>query len=199
MEYHGDKYNNSGGPLNNNCWLIIIMHDQNYLNNYFSKIWHRDISNYIYSGYALLDKIHPMDHVIDIGCGDNPFKGKIKKLVGVDPANPKADVISTIEDFDPGIKFDVALCLGSINFGSDLIIMNQIHKVNQLLNKRASVYWRLNPGLHDHGNNESDIIDFYPWSFPRLKFFANLYGFKQSNCAFDTDGHVIRLYAEWHR
>lgn len=175
------------------------MHNQQFLNNYFSSVWNRDISKYIYSGYAILEKIHSMDYVIDVGCGDNPFKEKINNLLGIDPANPNADIISTIEDFETNTKFDIALCLGSINFGTDAIIANQIHKVNSILNKNASIYWRLNPGLYDHGNPDHMNIDFYQWNFPKLKFFAELYGFKQSNCAIDTDGKVIRLYAEWHR
>lgn len=199
MEYHCDKYNNSGAPFNKHGNFIIIMHDQNFLNNYFSKTWHRDIASYIYSGYKILDKIHPADYVLDVGCGSNPFKGKIQKLVGIDPANQCADVITTIEDYQPDFKFDVALCLGSINFGSEDIIANQISKVNNLLNTHAKVFWRLNPGLHDHGNSEHMDIDFYEWSFPKLKVFAEQYGFKQTNCAIDTDGKVVRLYAEWVR
>jgi hypothetical protein len=175
------------------------MHNQNFLNNYFSNTWCPSTSKYIYSGYAILDKILDSESVIDVGCGTNPFKGMIKNLVGVDPTNHGADVVSTIENYETDQKFDVALCLGSINFGSVDIITNQIEKVNSLLHQKAKIYWRLNPGNQDHQSAECKLIDFYPWTFDQLKIFASKYGFKQINCANDTNGLHKRLYAEWER
>jgi len=176
------------------------MHDQTFLNEYFSTHWRSNGHKYIYSGYAILDKINAdTDTVIDIGCGANPFKGKIANLTGIDPSDIGADVVSTIEDYNTDNKYDVALCLGSINFGSDTIIANQIEKVNDLLNDKSKVFWRLNPGQQDHRNEECKQINFYPWTFDLLAEFAALYGFTQSNCAHDHNGNHMRLYAEWSR
>jgi len=203
MEDHSDKYKRGRYPLNIKG-TIFIMHDQNFLNNYFANNWCASTSKYIYSGYAILDKISDSDNVVDVGCGHNPFKGKIKNLIGFDPAyHNDADVQSTIEHFNSlrtfDVAFDVALCLGSINFGTHSIIANQIEKVNALLNQKAKIFWRLNPGQHDHGNKECADIDFYPWTFEKLNEFAVQYGFKQVNCAEDTNGQHMRLYAEWVR
>lgn len=175
------------------------MHNQKFLNEYFANTWCSSTGKYIYSGYAILNKIADTDKVIDVGCGPNPFKGKIKNLIGVDPTNIGADVVTTIENFTTDTKFDVALCLGSINFGDDNIIATQIAKVNQLLKPDARVFWRLNPGQPDHNNKLCDQVNFYPWTFEKLNEFAKEYGFKQINCAKDTDGDVVRLYAEWVR
>ena len=60
------------------------------------------------------------------------------------------------------IKFDVAFCLGSINFGNESNILNQIECVINCLNPQARIYWRCNPGLHDHGNEECETIEFFP-------------------------------------
>lgn len=175
------------------------MHNQNLLNEYFSKHWHTKTPSFVYSGFAILDKISPNDKVIDIGCGDNLFKDKIKNLIGIDPANDAADVITTIEDFTPQTKFDVALCLGSINFGDEYIIANQIEKINSLLEHKAKVFWRLNPGRHDHPDQMCNEIDFFPWTFEKLEQFAKQYGFKQINCHEDHNESQMRLYAEWVR
>jgi len=175
------------------------MHNQKFLNKYFANTWCSSTSKYIYSGYTILDKLSDSDNVIDVGCGSNPFKGKIKNLIGIDPTDVGADVVTTIENFTPNTKFNVALCLGSINFGDEHIIANQIKKVNDLLLPSARVFWRLNPGQHDHNNELCNDIDFYPWTFEELNMYAIKYNFKQINCAFDSNGQHMRLYAEWIR
>lgn len=181
------------------------MHDQKFLNEYFSKDWCGSTSKYIYSGYAIVDKISNDEHVIDIGCGKHPFKGYIKNLTGIDPAFKEADIITTIEDFEPPQKYDIALCLGSINFGDEKIIANQIEKINGMLHPCAKIFWRLNPGQTDHYDYDNNHIDkckkinFYPWTFEKLKIFAKKYNFEQLNCAIDTNGTHERLYAEWIR
>ena len=199
MEEHRDKYKRGRNPLNVKG-TIFLMHDQNFLNEYFTNTWCSSTSKYIYSGYAILEKINDTDQVVDVGCGHNPFKGKIKNLIGFDPAyHNDADIQTTIETFNPQYKFDVALCLGSINFGNEAIIAKQIEKVNSILNPSAQIFWRLNPGQHDHSNTECNSIDFFPWTFEKLKEYADLYGFEQINCAEDTNGSHLRLYAEWVR
>lgn len=175
------------------------MHDQKFLNDYFSNHWCSTTSKYIYSGYAIAEKISDFDTVIDIGCGSNPFKSCVNDLVGIDPATDQADIKTTLEDFIPEYKFDVALCLGSINFGTDDIIAKQIECVNNLLDVNARVFWRLNPGQHDHQDPLCRQIDFYPWTFEKLKRFAEFYDFEQTNCALDWNTQHVRLYAEWHR
>ena len=49
--------------------------DQDYLNNYFGKVWRNTQYNNLelpeFSGKALLDKIKLNETVIDIGCGSN--------------------------------------------------------------------------------------------------------------------------------
>jgi hypothetical protein len=93
----------------------------------------------------------------------------------------------------------VATCLGSINFGSEEVIARQIDKVVSCLKPTSRIYWRLNPGRKDHDSELCNRIPFFPWTFEKLKEFADKYGFNQSNIEYETDGKVIRLYAEWHR
>ena len=60
--------------------------------------------------------------------------------------------------------FDVATCLGSINFGSIDVISKQIAKVVSCLKPKSRVYWRLNPGRQDHPNRFCENIDYFPWT-----------------------------------
>jgi hypothetical protein len=165
------------------------------LNNYFSTIWKSNLDQYQYSGWALVDKIQSNESVLDVGCGFNEFKPRILNLIGIDPANDRADVKLSIEEYSPPYKFDVALCLGSINFGNKLTIMNQIACVINCLNPTARIYWRCNPGLADHGNEACKNIDFYPWSIDEHVKLSELFGFRLITCCWDTN----RIYAEWSR
>jgi len=165
------------------------------LNNYFSSIWQPKMSQYKYSGWAIADKIQPNELVLDVGCGHNEFKSRICNLTGIDPANDSADYKVSIEEFNISKKFDVALCLGSINFGKKLTIMNQIACVVNCLNPTARIYWRCNPGLADHGNEECKDIEFYPWSIDEHVKLSELFGFKLITCCWDNN----RIYAEWSR
>ena len=173
--------------------------DQQYLNNYFSKVWHRkngDLKQFDKTGLSLISKVQPGETVIDIGCGANPFKGHIPNLLGIDPAFDQADIKCTIDEFSTDVKFDVAFCLGSINFGDVNDIERQIAKIVTLLKPTARIYWRSNPGLQDHNNEECKQIPFYPWSIEEHVRLAEKFNFRLVECVWDTKN---RIYAEWHR
>jgi len=179
---------------------MSLTHNQDFLNDYFKNTWQGSIESFKYTGFALLDHIGSNDRVLDVGCGANPFKGKIQNLVGIDPANPRADLMVSIEDYQTADKFDVALCLGSINFGTHEIIEAQISKVVSLLTPCGRIYWRCNPGRQDHGNKLSEQIDFYPWTFELLEDYARQFGFKVIDSKMDGNSKGNeRLYCVWQR
>jgi hypothetical protein len=174
--------------------------DQNYLNQYFGNIWYKNsdpCKNDTKSGLQLVDKIGNYETVIDVGCGTNPFKGVIPNLVGIDPAFDQADVKCTIEEFTTDQKFDVALCLGSINFGDVADIERQIEKIASLLHPHGRIYWRCNPGQKDHPDPGCDHINFYNWSIKEHFRLSNKFGFKLVECCWEQNGR--RIYAEWIR
>jgi len=170
--------------------------NQEGLNNYFSTHWRGHLNLYNYSGFSLAKKIKPDEWVLDVGCGINSFKTLIANLVGIDPAFGQADHQTTIEDFQTELRFDVAFCLGSINFGDEKTIKNQIKCVVNLLKPTARIYWRVNPGLQDHGNKECKSIEFFPWSVPLLLDYAKEFNFKVVNIKDDLNN---RIYCEWLR
>jgi hypothetical protein len=174
---------------------------ERYILRFFSEIWKPRTGDYEHTGWELADEINQLNpvSVLDVGCGYHPFKGRIQNLIGIDPANDLADIKFSIEDFSSDNtnwnKFDVAFCLGSIIFGNKLNIMNQIACVINCLKPTARIYWRCNPGLADHGNEECKSIEFYPWTTEEHVKLSELFGFKLVTSCWDGN----RIYAEWSR
>lgn len=119
------------------------------------------------TGKRLIDELKEMDDVkiLDIGCGNNDVKKLVgDNVFGIDPYNPNADSAVSIEDLKKDIgKWDVVLCLGSINFGDENTITGQIQKVVQMIKPGGKIYWRCNPGLM-HDNEHARWVDFFPWT-----------------------------------
>ena len=174
--------------------------NQEELNRYFSKEWTSDFDNYPLSGFDLKDKIRKNDWVLDVGCGHNPFKGAINNLVAIDPAFPQADINTTIEDFESDRKFDVAFCLGSINFGDEHKIRKQIAKICTHLKPKCKIFWRCNPGRRDHGKPSTNQVPFFTWSEGWHYDFAKEFGFVVNEIGTEVpEPNKVRIYAEWEK
>ena len=121
--------------------------DRECLRNYFSNVWQAETKKYKYSGLSIIDEVNALKprKVIDLGCGYNEFKGKIDNLIGVDPYNKKADITSSILGYKTSEKFDVAICLGSINFGSSDKIIAELASAVNLVTDGGLLYFRVNP------------------------------------------------------
>ena len=163
---------------------------------YFGKHWTSRTSTYKYSNHSIAEKIKQHERVIDIGCGFNEFKPIIENLVGIDIVNPKADVVVDLEHYKSKDKFDVALCLGSIQYGDDNDMTRQIGKVANILKPTSRIYWRSNTGVRDHKNEMVKIVPYYPWTKQKHEQYAKQFGFKVDFIADDSHG---RIYAEWSR
>jgi hypothetical protein len=176
-----------------------MTHNQKLLNEYFSNHWIPGNSRGITSPVEITKLITEDEWQLDVGCGPNPFKELRKNIIGIDPAFEQADFKCTIEEYLPDRLFDVATCLGSINFGTIDIIEGQIDKVVSCLKPVSRIYWRLNPGRKDHENEECNQVPFFPWNFEILRQFAIKHNYIQT--VEEIDAHVSRprLYAEWHR
>ena len=171
--------------------------DNEVLTKYFSKVWQPETKKYKYSGLAIIDEVNAMNPtaVIDIGCGYNEFKGKIQNLIGIDPYNHRADVKATVLEYQvTDIKYDVAICLGSINFGSSDKIIKELTAAVNLVKDGGVLYFRVNPG-QQHTAPESQWINFYDWD---PVFISNMA--KQLNCellAIRKD--LNRIYFVWRK
>ena len=169
--------------------------DNQCLNAYFSKIWQPDMKKWKYSGLKLIDEVNALNprSVLDIGCGYNEFKGKIQNLTGIDPYNDQADHKISIIDFRANEKFDVILCLGSVNFGSHDKITAEIAKTVQLLEDGGTIFFRVNPGV-SHGRPESRWIEFFAWNVPFIIELAEKFNLKILDIRDDANQRKYFVY-----
>ena len=170
--------------------------DKEFIKEYFGKHWVSRTNHYTYSNHSIADKILPGERVIDIGCGNNEFKPLITGLIGIDIVNPAADVVVDFDEYETEEKFDVALTLGSIQYGNEADIRKQLNKLASILKPVCRVYWRTNTGVRDHKNELVNQVPYYPWTIDEHYRLARDYGFEIQFIAEDLYG---RLYAEWIR
>jgi SAM-dependent methyltransferase len=150
--------------ISNDLVTLTQQVDEAVLEQYFSRVWQPETKKYKYSGLSIIDQVNAMNPsaVLDAGCGYNEFKGKIQNLTGIDPFNNRADINAHILDYETSIKYDVVICLGSINFGSVDKIFQEVEKVVSLTKPGGMIVFRVNPGIQ-HGARESKWIDFFEW------------------------------------
>jgi hypothetical protein len=149
------------------------------MEEYFSGIWQdENFNNLTYSGYQLVNYVNSKEpkRVLDVGCGFNRFKGKINNLWGIDPFNDAADHKISLEKYQ-GPKVDIALCLGSINFGDEKTIDRQIKILDSIWFKEC--IFRVNPGLKHTWRNEKDYeeVIWYPWTIDKIYQIKNQYNY----------------------
>jgi len=146
------------------------------MESYFNGIWKdTSIECYEHSGYTLVDYINNQkpSSVLDIGCGYNRFKGKINNLLGIDPYNDAADIKVSIEDYNT-VPYDIVMCLGSINFGDEKTIDNQLEKIHTIFRREA--IFRVNPGIPHDWADYGDIT-WYPWSVDKINNIASRFDY----------------------
>ena len=135
------------------------------LAKYFGEVWQPETKKFKYSGLKVVEEVNALKPraVLDIGCGYNEFKGKIPNLTGIDPYNDAADHKIGLLEYHTDTKFDVAIALGSINFGSTDKIFAELEKAVSLCAPGAVIFFRVNPG-HQHDKPEARWITFYNWN-----------------------------------
>jgi len=158
------------------------------LHKYFSKYWQNDMKKWKYSGLALIDEVNSLKPraVLDVGCGYNEFKGKIDNLIGIDPYNNLADFETGTLDYKTDEKFDVILCLGSVNFGNRDKIIAEIKKCVELLADGGTMFFRVNPGVQ-HDKPEAKWIEFFAWNVPFIIELSNMFNLDILDIRDDTN------------
>ena len=165
------------------------------LHKYFSKYWQNDMKKWKYSGVQLIDEVNSLKPraVLDVGCGYNEFKGKIDNLIGIDPYNDLADFqVGTLE-YKTDQKFDVILCLGSVNFGSRSKIVDEVAKCVKLLSDGGTMFFRVNPGVK-HDKPEADWIEFFGWNVPFIIELSEMFKLKVLDIRDDTNQRKYFVY-----
>jgi predicted TPR repeat methyltransferase len=165
------------------------------LHKYFSKYWQNDMKKWKYSGVALIKEVNSIKPraVLDVGCGYNEFKGKIDNLVGIDPYNDKADLQVSTLDYKTDQRFDVIMCLGSVNFGGRDKIIAEVSRCANLLAEGGTMFFRVNPGVQ-HDRPEADWIEFYAWNVPFIIELAEMLNLKVLDIRDDTNQRKYFVY-----
>ena len=165
------------------------------LHKYFSKYWQNDMKKWKYSGLSLINEVNALKprSVLDVGCGYNEFKGKIDNLIGIDPYNRLADIhVGTLE-YKTKQKFDVILCLGSVNFGGRDKIIAEVSRCVNLLEDGGTMFFRVNPGMK-HDKPEADWIEFYAWNVPFIIELSEMFNLKVLDIRDDTNQRKYFVY-----
>ena len=165
------------------------------LERYFSKYWQNDMKKWKYSGVQLINEVNNLKPraVLDVGCGYNEFKGKINNLIGIDPYNNKADLEVGTLQYRTDQKFDVILCLGSVNFGSRDKIIAEVGRCVDLLAEGGTMFFRVNPGVQ-HDKPEADWIEFYAWNVPFIIELSEMYNLKILDIRDDSNQRKYFVY-----
>jgi len=165
------------------------------LHRYFSRYWQNDMKKWKYSGVALIDEVNGLKprSVLDVGCGYNEFKGKIDNIIGIDPYNDKADIQVATMEYKTDQKFDVILCLGSVNFGSRDKIIAEVAKCVNLLADGGTMFFRVNPGVQ-HDRPEADWIEFFAWNVPFIIELSEMFNLKILDIRDDSNQRKYFIY-----
>ena len=178
----------------------MVSYDREWLKDYFTYDWPSSrtagLDGYHWTGWRLIDEVAENETVLDVGCGVNPFKRHIKNLHGIDITAIGSDEQVAIEDYRPDDRFDVAFCLGSINFGTYSDIAEQVSNMARYCMKQKSrIYWRCNPGFRDHGNDKVGEVPFFNWHINYHIMLAKSTGYNVTEFMPDKN----RMYVKWER
>jgi ubiquinone/menaquinone biosynthesis C-methylase UbiE len=133
-----------------------------------------------YTGEWLLNEIKKDGEdvkVLDVGCGKNPFKGKVKNVIGVEPGTwGNADMQLNLDGawnlFKPN-TFDWVLAIGILHHHDTDDIHLMIKQLMDLVKPGGKVACLCKPFAND---KEAPYL--YPWSFETTKTFTALHNLK---------------------
>ena len=144
-----------------------------------------------YSGQWLVDRVNadnPNAMCIDIGCGSNPYKGKIKNLIGMEPGDwGNKDVQWSIQPhmykyFNDNV-WDYAFAIGPLNHGDTNEIEEMLNTIHGCLRPGGRLIGLVKPANWAHLKvdpwRESRGLC-YPWFRESIYMFAD-------RCDFDFE------------
>jgi len=131
-----------------------------------------------YTGEYLLNEIKkdgPDVFVLDIGCGKNPFKDRLKNVIGVEPGtwgNPDLNIdLQGAYDIFKHSTFDWVLCIGVLHHHNTETIHKMIEQMKALVKPGGKIACLCKP--HDGYKAGAEL---YPWSFETCSAFGKEHG-----------------------
>jgi hypothetical protein len=154
-----------------------------------------------YSNFNIISKFDVTSSVLDVGCGENLFKQYLPNLTGIDPVFDAADIKTTLQEYQPEHMFDVAICFGSMHFGTRQDVEQSIDKLCSLLKPNAKIFWRC--WCDTTARAKGEVPFFYKWTIDDHKEFSKQFGFNLDFVDYDYNDprnfSSYRIYAEWSR
>jgi len=104
------------------------------------------LENTTYTGLSLIDSVNALDPnlVLDVGCGQNFYKNKIKNLVGIDIFGQDCDLCFDYFSSDYHTKADAILVLGVLEYGSPEQVHQKLVRIKQNCHNTTQVFFRFN-------------------------------------------------------
>jgi len=110
----------------------------------------------------------------------------ISNFRGIDPSNPNADLVITLEQYvatHKTTRYNVAFCLDAFT-GTEEYIKSQIALLMQKMHKRdARIYWR------------TTTVGAYPWTFDMHQRLAEQFDYHVLEAVYDANNTI---FAEWN-
>lgn len=104
------------------------------------------LENTTYTGLGLVDSVNDLDPklVLDVGCGQNFYKNKIKNLVGIDIFGKDCDLNFDYFSSDYSNKADAILVLGVLEYGTPEEVHQKLVRIKQNCHEGTQVFFRFN-------------------------------------------------------
>lgn len=104
------------------------------------------LENTNYTGLSLVNSVNALDPalVLDVGCGQNFYKNKIKNLVGVDLFGNDCDLRLDYFSSDYAAKADAILVLGVLEYGTAEQVHQKLMRIKQNCHETTQVFFRFN-------------------------------------------------------
>jgi hypothetical protein len=122
------------------------------------------LENTTYTGLSLIDSVNTLNPsmVLDIGCGQNFYKHKIKNLVGIDIFGQDCDLQFDYFNSDYCTKADAILVLGVLEYGTPKEVYQKLTRIKQNCHSKTEVFFRFNisPAFNHEVMPDLDICFF---------------------------------------
>ena len=117
--------------------------------------------------------------VVDIGCGENIFKGYIDNLIGIDKESLNADIQNDIFDmnFDNN-SIDAIIAFGIFNFIPYYETEILIKRIYNWLKPNGLLYIKVRMCASNLYKEKHKRMQIYPWSYQFRQYLMDNYMFK---------------------
>jgi hypothetical protein len=170
---------------------------------------HNSRSCYMIDGCKWINSFN-CERVLDVGCGDNIFKGLIHNIIGLDQFNEKADIVFGIESISfPDNHFDGIIIHGGIQYGTWDQVLSNFDNVMKWTKPNSPVWFRYRQSQTPDKRIVRESLALrhrrkhnYEWTPDNVAYIKSTYNLHEIE-TYDWNGHgsdnKIEDYRRWHK